>query len=96
MQPSSCQGAESWAVHLGVTVFKIDSRINEGIGQVPDEAHHKPQQREKKECAEHHRIVPGKSGLEAEQAKPVQRENDLNEKTDTWIWFDIYFGILCG
>ncbi len=51
-----------------------------GVGEVGDQVHHQPEQREDVERREHHRIVAVEHRLEAEQPQPVEREDRLDQQ----------------
>ena len=60
--------------------LEIDARIDPGVGEVGDQVHHQPDQREDVERREHHRIVAVEHALEAEQPEPVEREDRLDQQ----------------
>ncbi len=60
--------------------LEIDTRINEGIGDVAQQGHDQPHQREGVERAEDDRIVPVDDALEPEPADAVETEEHLDEE----------------
>src|SRR3990172_5068830 len=60
--------------------LEIDARIHPGIGEIGDEADDEAEQREDVDRGEPPRIVAVHHGFEAEQAKPIQREDRLDQE----------------
>src|SRR5437763_12399423 len=60
--------------------FEIDARIDPRIGEIGDQVHEQPDQRKNVKRGEHHGIVAVEHALEAEQAEPIEREDDLDQQ----------------
>src|ERR1700733_14305460 len=54
--------------------FKVDARIDPGVGQVGNEVHDEAKQRENIEIAKHNRIIAVHQRIEREITEPVERE----------------------
>ena len=50
------------------------------VHDVADDAHDQTQQGEEIQGREHHRIIAGQGRVEAQQAEPVERENDFGQQ----------------
>lgn len=61
------------------TVFEIDTRVNPDISQIPYQMHDERYERVEIERAQDNWIVPVDNAFIAEQAKAIERENNLNQ-----------------
>src|SRR6516164_10777524 len=60
--------------------LEIDARINPGVGEVGDQVHQKPHQRQDVERGEHHRVITVEHALEAEQPDAVEGKDRLDQQ----------------
>src|SRR6202011_3625912 len=60
--------------------LEIDARIDPSISEIGDQIYDEPDQRKNVERGEHHGIVAVEHAFEAEQAEPVEREDDLDQQ----------------
>ena len=62
-----------------LSCFKINSRVNNGIGDITDNGQNKSQQSKYIKGGKYQGKIPLKSGLKSKQSHAVQGKNDLNE-----------------
>ena len=60
--------------------LEVDARVDDRIGQVADQLHDQPQQREEIERGEHDRVIAGQRRLVSEQPEPVERKDYLSQQ----------------
>src|SRR4051812_23127782 len=60
--------------------LKVDARVDPGVGEVGQEIHRKPDQRENIERGKHHRIVTIEHAFKAEQTKAIEREDGFDQQ----------------
>src|SRR5262245_41254880 len=60
--------------------LEVDARINPGVGEVRQQVHQQPDQRQNVKRGEYYRVVAVEHALEAEQADAVEREYGLDQE----------------
>src|ERR1700731_2599999 len=60
--------------------LEVDARIHPGIGEVGQQIHQQPDQRQDVKRCEHHSIIAIEHALETEQADSVKRKDRLDQK----------------
>src|SRR5680860_147739 len=60
--------------------FKVDARIYQHIGDVADQLERQAHQGKYKQRTENDWIIPVESGLEAQEPKTIQGEDNLNQQ----------------
>src|SRR5262245_16064964 len=76
----SSVSSEVRASMSGLADRKVDARVDQCIGQIGDQVHDQPQQREDVEVGKHDRIIAVEHALEAQQSQPVERKDCFDQQ----------------
>src|SRR5215467_14323203 len=78
-EPAAREGADG-RNGLDLPGREVDARVDSDVGQVADQVQEQADQRVDVERPEHDRVVSVDRRFEAEQPKPVEGEDDLDQK----------------